>query len=672
MVDKYKAKARIQELVDLIDYHDQRYYLEAKPEISDYEYDQLLRELKGLEEEYPQYLVPNSPTQRLGDTSLEYFEQVNHKVPMLSLDNTYSKEELIEFDNRVKRLLKEEKIEYVVELKIDGVGVSLLYQDGIFTRGATRGNGFVGDDITLNLKTIHDIPLRLRDKINLEVRGEVFIKKSDLEKLNKKRIKNNEAPFANTRNAAAGTLHLLDSKEVKNRPLSIFIHSAGYIENVKDKTHWELIEEFKGWGLVVNEYRRLCKGTGEVIRCYEEWEKLRERLDYDVDGLVVKVNLISKQEILGYTARSPRWAIAYKFTAEKTTTVIKDIIVQVGRTGVLTPVAILEPVKLSGAWISRATLHNEDEIKRKDIRINDKVIIERSGDVIPKIIAVLPGEKRSYPFEFPKECPVCKSKVLRPTGDARTFCPAVDCEAQIKRRMAYFASKSCLDISGLGEKIVEQLVDEGIIFDISSLYKIYEHREKILSLEGWQEKSFQNLCESLENSKKAPLDKLINALGIPNVGSQTARTLSWHFGSMKKLMNASKEELMEIEDIGPIVAESIVSFFKQEKTKSLIMDLENYGFECLEKEYKKIEVKENIFLNKELVITGSLTGYTREEAANIIRKMGGKVSSIIGKKTNYLIVGEKPGSKLEKAKKLKIDIIEADKFERELEKWLKS
>lgn len=671
-MDKDRAMDRIQELVNLINYHDQKYYLEAKPEISDFEYDQLLRELKELEEKYPQYLTPNSPTQRLGDAPLEYFEQVNHKIPMLSLDNTYSKEELIEFDKRVKKLLKEDKVEYVAELKIDGVGVSLLYQDGVFTQGATRGNGFVGDDITLNLKTIHTIPLRLMDKVNIEVRGEVFIKKSDLEKLNKERIKNKEAPFANTRNAAAGTLHLLDSKEVKNRPLSIFIHSAGYVENVKGKTHLELIEEFKRLGLVVNEYRRFCKGAEEVIRYYEECEKLRESLDYDVDGMVVKVNLISKQEILGYTARSPRWAIAYKFTAEKATTVIKDIIVQVGRTGVLTPVAILEPVKLSGAWISRATLHNEDEIKRKDIRINDKVIIERSGDVIPKVVAVLPVKERSYPFEFPKKCPVCKSKVLRPTGDARTFCPAVDCKAQIKRRIAYFATKSCLDISGLGEKIVEQLVDEGIIVDISSLYKIHEHREKILSLEGWQEKSFQNLCESLKNSKKASLDRLINALGIPNVGSQTARVLALYFGSIRKLMATSKEELMEIEDIGPVVAESIASFFEQEKTKNLIIDLENYGFECLRKEYKEAEVKENIFLNKELVVTGSLKGYTREEAANIIKKMGGRVSSNIGKKTDYLIVGEKPGSKLDKAKKLEIDILEADKFEMELEKWLKS
>ncbi|MDI6785674.1 MAG: NAD-dependent DNA ligase LigA [bacterium] len=669
---KNKVQNTIQEMVDLINYHDKKYYIEARPEISDFEYDQLLKELKNLEEKHPEYIAKNSPTQRLGDAPLEHFEQVKHRVPMLSLDNIYSKEELIEFDNRVKRLLKEDRIEYVVELKIDGVGVSLLYQDGIFIQGATRGNGFLGDDITLNLKTIHTIPLQLSEKINIEVRGEVYIRKSDFEKLNKERRRNDELPFANTRNATAGTLHLLDSREVKKRLLSIFVHSVGYIGDAKYNTYWELIEEFKRLGLVVNEYRKLCVGVKEVIEYYEECENIRDSLDYDVDGMVIKVNSISQQKILGFTARSPRWAIAYKFAAEQATTVVKDIIVQVGRTGVLTPVAILEPVKLSGAWISRATLHNEDEIKRKDVRINDRVIIERSGDVIPKIVTVLPSENRFVSFEFPKKCPVCGDRVIRPEGDARNFCIAVNCKAQIKQRIAYFASKSCLDISGLGKKIVDQLIEEGIIADISSLYKIYEKKEKVLSLEGWREKSFKNLLESLENSKKVSLDRLINALGINNVGSQTAQILASRFGSLDNIVNASKEELMEIEDIGPIVAESIVNFLKQEKTKNLISDLEKYGFECLKRDYSKPKIRENMFLNKELVITGSLSNYTREEAVNIIKEMGGRVSSSIGRKTDYLIVGEKPGSKLEKAKKLEIDILEADKFEREIKKWQES
>ncbi|MBU1152519.1 NAD-dependent DNA ligase LigA [bacterium] len=667
-----KIKDRIQELINLINYHDRKYYLEAQLEISDFEYDQLFKELKNLEEAHPAYLQTNSPTQRAGGTPLDHFQQVAHKIPMLSLDNTYSKEELMEFDRRVKKLLKEDKIEYVAELKIDGVGASLIYKDGLFVQGVTRGDGLKGDDITLNLKTIHSIPLSLKEKVSFEVRGEVLLKKSDFIKINEERIKNNELPFANPRNATAGTLHLLDSKEVSKRRLSIFIHSVCYLENEQFTTYEESIKKFERLGLVTERHRKLCRRIEEVITYCQECEEIKNKLDYEVDGMVVKVNLISHQRILGFTARSPRWAIAYKFTAQQGTTIIKDIIIQVGRTGVLTPVAILEPVRIAGAWIKKATLHNEDEIKRKDVRVNDRVIVERSGDVIPKIVAVLPSKERSSSFEFPKSCPVCGSSVVRKTDDAKTFCPSVDCQAQVKRRIAYFASKSCLDIDGLGEKIVDQLVEEKIITNISSLYQIYQEKEKILSLEGWQERSFQNLCQSIEASKKASLAKLINALGIPNVGSQTAQVLVSYFSSLKRLMEVSLEELMEIKDVGPAVAERIVNFFSQKETKDLVTDLESYGFECLKKEDKRQEIKENIFLDKELVITGNLKEITREKAKEIIREMGGKINSEVGRNTDYLIVGEKPGSKLKKAKELGIKILEAEIFKEEIKRWLVS
>jgi len=658
---------RIEKIKELIRYHDYKYYVEAQPEISDYEYDQLLKELIQLETAHPECITQDSPTQRVSGRPLEEFTSVSHRVPMLSLDNTYSFDELNEFHQRIVRWLGKEIIEYVAELKIDGVGVCLRYENGIFVQGLTRGDGKVGDDITLNLRTIHTIPLRLNKIIPLEVRGEVYMNKDGFERFNQERLIKGETPFANTRNATAGSLHLLDPKIVAQRPLNIFIHSLGFVEKWIFKTHYETLNEFETLGLTVNPNYKLCQGIEEVITYCQEWEEKRDKLDYDVDGMVIKVNSLEERRELGFTARSPRWAIAYKFTAKQATTLLKEIIVQVGRTGALTPVAILEPVELVGAKISRATLHNEDEIRRKDIRIGDKVIVERSGDVIPKVVGVVVGKERGKIFEFPQNCPVCGAEVYRPEGEARSFCTGVNCSAQLKRRIEFFASRNCLDIEGLGTKIVDQLVEKGFLKELTDIYWLKKHREKLVSLEGWGEKSVDNLINNIELSKNKPLDRLINAIGILHVGSQTAIALAQTFSTMERLAATTENDLLKIEDIGPKVAASILNFFKQPQTKTLISKLKeagvNLGVTLPPPTYPRP------YESKEFVITGTLKNYTREEAEELIRKLGGKTSSSVSKKTDFLIVGEKPGSKLNKARKLGISEIKADDFEAELKKY---
>ncbi len=660
-------KTRIEKLKTLIRYHDYKYYVEAQPEISDYKYDQLLKELIQLETAYPECITKDSPTQRVSGVPLREFISVPHRVPMLSLDNTYSIDELKEFHQRIVRWLSKEDIEYVAEAKIDGVGVSLRYENGLFVQGLTRGDGEVGDDITFNLRTIHTIPLRLNKSINLEVRGEVYMDKEGFERFNQERISKNESPFANTRNATAGSLHLLDPKTVAQRPLSIFIHSLGFVETQLFKTHYATLMEFESLGLVVNPNYKLCKGIEEVIAYCQEYEEMREKLNYDVDGMVIKVNYLEEQKKLGFTARNPRWAIAFKFTAEQATTLLKEIKVQVGRTGALTPVAILEPVTLVGAKISRATLHNEDEIKRKDIRIGDNVIVERSGDVIPKVIGVVKAKERGKIFEFPKACPVCGAEVYRPEGEARSFCTGVNCPAQLKRRIEFFASRGCLDIEGLGIKVVDQLVEKGFLKELTDIYEIKVHREELETMNGWGKKSVDNLINNIELSKNRPLDRLINAIGILHVGTQTAHTLSEKFGSLERLSIATQDELVAIEDIGPKVAMSIINFFNQPQTKKLIDKLKTAG--------TNLGVPASVpthpmpYEDKEFVITGSLKEYTRGEAEELIRRLGGKASSSVSKKTDFLVVGEKPGSKLDKAEKLGITQVKAEDFEAELKEY---
>ncbi|MDI6735031.1 MAG: NAD-dependent DNA ligase LigA [bacterium] len=668
-------QAQISKLRKSIRYHDYKYYVQAQPEISDYEYDQLMKKLIELESAHPECITQDSPTQRVSGMPLKGFISVPHRVPMLSLDNTYSFDEIREFHQRVVKLLTKEP-EYVAELKIDGVGVSLRYEDGVFVQGLTRGDGESGDDITLNLRTIHTIPLRLNKPVTLEVRGEVYMDKKGFERVNQERLVRNEPPFANTRNAAAGSLHLLDPKIIAQRNLNIFIHSLAQFEGQILETHSDTLTEFQILGLAVNPDYKLCRGIEEVISCCWEWEEKRKGLSYDVDGIVIKVNSLAEQKRLGFTARSPRWAVAFKFTAEAATTSLKDIVVQVGRTGALTPVAILEPVELTGVTISRATLHNEDEIKRKDIRIGDKVIVERSGDVIPKVIGVVPAKERGKPYEFPETCPVCGAKVYRLKGEAKSFCTNVNCPAQIKRKIEYFASRGCLDIEGLGTKVVDLLVEKGFIREVADIYWLKDHRSELEALEGWGEKSVDNLLNNIELSKNRPLDRLINAFGILHVGAQTANSLASKFVVLEALMVATQEELLEIEDIGTKVATCITNFFKQPQTQTLLAKLKKAGVNSPNSTLKKGVrglspiARPMPYAGKEFVITGSLSHYSRQEAEELIRKLGGKASSSVGKKTTFLVVGENPGSKLEKAEKSGIPQIKAEEFEAELKKYV--
>ncbi len=670
-----KVRHQIEKLKEEIRRHDYKYYILAQPEISDYEYDQLLRELKHLEKQHPQLITPTSPTQRVSGKPLDKFAKGTHRIPMLSLDNTYSFEEMSEFIERVKRGLGFEP-EWVCELKIDGVGVSLIYENGVFVRGITRGDGNVGDDVTMNIRTISSLPLKLIGDFPeyLEVRGEVFIPKRGLLMINEERIKENLAPFANTRNAASGSLHLLSSSIVAKRGLRLFVHTLGesryfllhkkyevlatseqILSNCLWQTHYQALNSFLGFGLPVNSNFTLVKDISEIKEYCTIWEKKSTSLDYDTDGVVVKVNQYDFQKSLGQTSRSPRYAIAFKFTAEKALTRLLDIKIQVGRRGCLTPVAILEPVKLAGATISRATLHNEDEIKKKDIRIGDNVFVERSGDVIPKVMSVVPAEKRNKPYEFPKTCPVCNSPVVRYEDEARIYCTGLNCPAQIKRRIEYFVSKSSLDIDGLGEKIVEQLVDCGLIKKIEDIYAL--KKEDLARLAGWGEKSAENLINAIEKSKKKPLNRLINSLGIPCVGSTTAILLEERFGSLDNLVKASYEGLVSIYEIGPKTASAIISFFASQDVAKLIENLKKYGVN-MEKEGKK----ERPYKDMEFVITGVIPDMTRDKAKTFIEKLGGIVKENVSKKTSYLIVGENPGSKLEIAKKLNIPIIEGREF----------
>jgi DNA ligase (NAD+) len=666
-----KVRMRIDELRKLIRYHDHKYYVEARPEITDFEYDQLVKELEALEKEYPQFITPDSPTQRVSGGPIEGFRQVSHRIPMLSLSNTYSREEMFEFDKRVKKWLGVKDVHYVAELKIDGIGVSLQYRAGALFLGSTRGNGEVGDDITLNLRTIRSIPLRICDPTspfaNIEVRGEVYMPKAEFERINKMRKLSGETPYANPRNLTAGTLKLLDPRIVAERRLDIFIHSLGYIEQGLFESHLEALKTLSSLGFRVSSDVTLCRDIVEVYNFCEMWREKHKALPFETDGVVVKVDNLTYQRQLGSTAKSPRWAIAYKFSAEQATTRLKAIKIQVGRTGTLTPVAELEPVRLCGSTIHRATLHNEDEIKRKDIRVGDTVIIEKGGDVIPKVVGVNyeMRDGTQVPFQFPKTCPVCGSQVVRPLGEARTFCTEVTCPAQLRQRIIYFASRNCMDISGLGEKQIDQFLKAGILEKIQDIYILREKIREILRLERWAKKSLENLLFNIEISKTRPLDRLINAIGIPFVGSQAASVLSGRFESLDELVNARVEELLEIEGVGEKTAESIKKFFAQPQVRQLVSDLKRFGVRT---ERKKGEARQSEFTGKTICITGSLPGYTRDEAEEAVRSLGGTVASSVTKRLDFLVVGDRPGSKLQKAKKFGIRIVSGEEFEEMIRK----
>jgi len=664
MLDKQTAGERIEKLRAEIRYHERKYYVENNPEISDYEFDQLVKELEAMEAQYPEFITPDSPTQRVGGEPAEEFATVEHRVVMLSLDNTYSQEELLDFDNRIRKLLPGQEIEYIAELKLDGLGVALIYENGKLVRGATRGDGERGEDVTGNLKTIRSIPLVLegigaRLPI-LEVRGEVYMQKHAFEELNRQREEKGETIFANPRNASAGSVRLLDPRITASRPLDIFMYALSYVEGASFSTHWESLQALKEMGFRINPHAQGFSTIEEVTGYCDLWATRRDELDYEIDGIVIKVNSLAQHVELGSTTKSPRWAISYKFPARQATSKIEDIIVQVGRTGALTPVAVLSPTPLSGIVITRATLHNEDEIRRKDIRIGDTVLIERAGDVIPAVVMVI-EEKRTgqeKEFQMPDKCPVCGSDVFKPEGEAVARCTNSACPAQIKEHLHHFASRDAMNIDGLGPSIIDQLVEKKLVRNAADLY--FLKHEQLAELERMGEKSAQNLIDAITNSKTNNLSRLIFALGIRHIGVRAAEILAEHYHSIDTLAQSKEDELRTIYEIGPKVAESIIQFFQQEGNKAMLKRLQEARVRMSEEEAKV--VGEQPLEGKTFVLTGTLKNMTRDEASEAIKKAGGKVTSSVSKNTNYVVVGESPGSKYDRAKKLGITILTEEEF----------
>ncbi|MCS7337086.1 MAG: NAD-dependent DNA ligase LigA [Verrucomicrobiae bacterium] len=671
-----EAKARHAKLVEEIRKHDYHYYVLAKPLISDHEYDKLYRELIELEKKFPELITPDSPTQRVGGAPLPEFKPHQHAVPMLSLDNTYSEAEVNEFINRVRRMLPGEKLEWVVEPKIDGVAVTLRYENGRLAVGATRGDGFTGDDITANLKTIRSVPLVLHGDLDavptvLEVRGEVYMTRQGFERLNAERKAAGEELFANPRNAAAGSLKLLDPREVANRPLDIVLYGLGQVAGERPKskvpsTQLELLDWLKSLGFKTPERAWFCKSEAELFDAIAELDKVRRNFPYETDGAVIKLNSFDQQRRLGATAKAPRWAIAYKYAAEQAQTKLKGITVQVGRTGTLTPVAELEPVFLAGSTISRATLHNEDYIREKDIRIGDTVIIEKAGEVIPAVVGVV-LEKRTgneTVFKFPKTCPECGSKVVKEqtadaTEGAAWRCPNPDCPAQIRGRIEHWCSRGAMDIEGAGEVLVAQLVKTGLVRDVADLYNL--KLEQVAALERMGEKSARNFLDSVEASKQRDMWRVLYGLGILHVGAGVAKTLARHFATLDDVLNASAEELTRVEDVGSVIANSIVHWRNQERNKKLIEKLRQAGINFKSSLYSARPAV-GPFAGKTFVLTGTLSSMTREEATAKIESLGGKVASSVSKKTDFVVAGADPGSKLDKARQLGVKVINESEF----------
>jgi len=658
-MNKGGAKKGIEKLREQINYHNYKYYVENKPIISDYEYDMLLKKLEALEKQFPDLVTPDSPTQRVGGEPIDGFKTVEHKVAMLSIDNAYTYDELREFDERIKKSVGE--VEYVCEPKIDGVSIALLYEKGLLARGATRGDGAKGDDVTTNLKTIHSIPLRLHGSIlkNVEVRGEVYFPVSAFKKFNKELEKKGEQVFANPRNAAAGSIRQLDPRIVATRPLDAFLYYISYSDK-EFKTHEKALEALKEAGFRVNPLIKKVNDIEEAIGYCKKLEQNRETLDYEIDGVVIKVNSIETQKELGSTIKHPRWMIAFKFTAKQATTRLNDIVVQVGRTGTLTPVAVLEPVQVGGVTVSRATLHNFDEIKRKDIRVGDMVLVERSGDVIPQVVKSI-TEKRTGKEKkkiVPKKCPVCGTNIVRSEEEVAVRCPNRCCPARLKWRVKYYASRDAMDIENLGESTIDKLLDKELIDNISDLYHL--KKEDILTLEGFKDKSAQKLLESIEQSKHRSLSRLIYALGIRHVGKYAAQVLASRYDSIDDLADASAEELNEIFGLGEKTAEAIATFFATEENRELIKKLKETGVQT-----KEIKKKEEMPLSgKKFVFTGGLQSLSRPDASELVKQKGGIVASSVSKDIDYVVVGEEPGSKYDKAKKMGLKIIDEDEFKK--------
>jgi DNA ligase (NAD+) len=663
------ARCRIDSLRTAIDRHNRLYYVEARPEISDREYDRLYDELKQLEARFPGLVTVDSPTQRVGGEPLKEFNGVRHIKPMMSLDNTYSFDELREFDGRVRKLLPGEPFSYVLEPKVDGCSISVRYEHGLMVMGTTRGDGATGDDITENLKTIRAIPLRLSGKsipAFIEVRGEAFMPVAGFRRLNEERVKNDEEPFANPRNATAGSLKQLDSKVVARRPLSAVFYSVGAMEGMEFESQEAVLKGLRELGLPTPAHWWVCEGIEDVIRHSEELRGMEADLPYEIDGAVIKVNDLGQWKRLGATAKAPRYAIAYKYSHEQAQTVLNAITVQVGRTGTLTPVAELEPVALAGSTISRATLHNEEEIKRKDIRVGDVVIIEKAGEVIPAVVEVVLAKRKSdaLPFDLTEhlhgKCPACGGLISRDPEFVAWRCDNMACPAQLKRTVEHFAGRHGMDIEGLGEVLVNQLVDKGLVTDVADVYGLTV--EQVAGLERMAEKSAANVVKAIEESKQQDLWRLIHSLGILHVGEGAARKLAEHFQTLDKLAEADSEILQRVPDVGPVMAEHIVDFFANARNQAVIERLKVAGVN-MRNLTEKVVVSEGPFVGKTVVVTGTLVRFTRDEAHEALRKKGAKVTDSVSKKTGYLIVGADAGSKLEKARKLGVPVLTEEEFE---------
>ena len=653
-----EARKRVEFLRREIEQHNYRYHVLDQPEVSDAEFDELLRQLQQLEDKYPQLQDPDSPTRRVGGEPLAAFETLEHKVPMLGLDNAFSEEDLVDFADRVKRLSGLKQVDYFCELKIDGLAVSLQYEDGLFKRGSTRGDGYSGEDITQNLRTIRQIPLKLPEEISLEVRGEVYINKKDFEKLNRRREEEGLMVFANPRNAAAGSVRQLDPRLAARRPLKLFLYGLGQ-HNLSLSTQEKLLGYLEKMQLPVNPNRTICQGIEEVKEYCRLWQEKKLELPYEIDGVVVKVNNLALQQELGFTARSPRWAIAYKYPPEEKVTRVLDIEVNIGRTGTITPVALLEPVTLSGTTVRRASLHNEDLIAEKGILIGDSVVVHKAGEIIPEVLKVV-EEKRSgteKDFKMPANCPSCGSEAVRLSGEAARRCLNPSCPAQLVEKLVHFASRRAMDIEGLGPAVAEMLYSHDLVRDVGDLY--YLDIEGLSGLPRMAEKSAENLVNALEKSKENPLRRLLFGLGIRFVGEKAARLLAERFETMLRLSEASQEELIEIEEIGPKIGEAVEQFFKTDETEPVLEKLRNAGVNFTE---PKVKAASDAFAGKTFVFSGALNDYTRDQAKTLIEERGGKVSSSVSKKTDYLVAGDDPGSKLDKAEKLGVEVIDEAEF----------
>jgi DNA ligase (NAD+) len=660
-----KAKKRAAALRDDIDRHNYLYYVEANPEITDQAFDALLEELTELEAEYPDLVTPDSPTQRVGGEPIERFESVAHEVPMLSIDNTYSEDELRKFDERVRKGLGEESPVYVAELKIDGVAISLRYENGQYARAATRGDGERGDVVTENVRTIRGVPLKVKGKPPelLEVRGEVYMTNNELERINQQREEKGEPPLANPRNTTAGTLKQLDPRAVAERRLMIACYGTAPIGGQEDASHWETLQQLRKWGFPTNKHSEQCKDIDAVWAVCEKWADKRNELDYEIDGLVVKVDHAKHRARLGATAKAPRWAIAYKYPAQVAQTVLKDIVIQVGKSGALTPVAEMEPVQLAGTTVKRASLYNFEDLAAKDIRVGDTVEIQKAGEIIPQVLRYVPEKRKkgARKFKVPEKCPVCGGPVHKDPDGVFLRCVNLACPKQVKERLRYYASRSAMDIDGLGPAIIEQLVDNGHVKDPADLYTL--DAETLEGLERMGKKSAANLVDGIAASKERPLSRLVAGLGVRHVGSENAEVLARHFGDMESLMKASAADMADVHTIGEVVAASVHDFFDTPENQSLIKRLADSGVNMEEPSAGR-RGGPTPFEGKTFVVTGKLSNYTRDGIHDRIKSLGGKTSSSVSKKTDYLVAGDDAGSKLNKARELGVDILSEDEFDR--------